>query len=555
MRSWIDKSICVFYFLQLFGKIAFFIGFVYNTDMIHRSIFIWVFCCITLSAYTTYAEGWVWEGFGIGFYSSIHNNIDATVTTLRDKELKKYSTFSWFWSHCRAKNPAIDNERMDKELLIEVSYGITSRLMKLILKNNWSIDSNSLLNLSTCLAETYRMLWEQAQRDEKSLTQISAIWIYTDGDTKNSDYDIIADIEKINGIIFTEKLDYNWTQNNASSSYRALVRWDNIPSIFTGMTGVTLRGGIIVSSWSLWDSFVSWSLSSVTPSLSDLWASAICSVRDTTSTVSWSSVTNMVDDAFLRDLSSILGGYNPGPLGTPSYGYGDNLWTKNALWVWTKAGSDFFDSPTCSGNFCIKIKTIKGSTNVLAGGKTYSIESLIEKHSKTMEPISNSNLSAQKHQTNSFQLPFLNIKLKNKISWAQVSMEDRPQLQKKFIEEYTQAIQDEEFEYMRRCAYASAGLPWDKNRANIPSWVWYQFITIHNSESTNKAKKVLWTINPDDSSIWANCMDIALGKSKEEYYASMNTDLTEFEVFTTALIGQISKWLQVDGKLDTLRSK
>jgi hypothetical protein len=36
-------------------------------------------------------------------------------------------------------------------------------------------------------------------------------------------------------------------------------------------------------------------------------------------------------------------------------------------------------------------------------------------------------------------------------------------------------------------------------------------------------------------------MDIALGKSKEEYYASMNTDLTEFEVFTTALIGQISK--------------
>jgi hypothetical protein len=35
----------------------------------------------------------------------------------------------------------------------------------------------------------------------------------------------------------------------------------------------------------------------------------------------------------------------------------------------------------------------------------------------------------------------------------------------------------------------------------------------------------------------------------------MNTDLTEFEVFTTALIGQISKWLQVDGKLDTLRSK
>ena len=50
-------------------------------------------------------------------------------------------------------------------------------------------------------------------------------------------------------------------------------------------------------------------------------------------------------------------------------------------------------------------------------------------------------------------------------------------------------------------------------------------------------------------------MEIALGKPREDYYSSVSTDLTELEVFTSALISQISRSLQVDEKLDTLRTK
>jgi hypothetical protein len=264
----------------------------------------------------------------------------------------------------------------------------------------------------------------------------------------------------------------------------------------------------------------------------------------------------MVDDDFLVDISSVLGGYNPGQQNTRSHNYGNTfLSSQKVITSWSSNSADFFHSPPCTDGFCIKIKTIGWSKGALAWWKTYSIESLIEKHSKIMEPIANSNLSAQKHQKNSFQLPFLNIKFKNQISWAQVYIENSPQLQKKYKEEYTQSTQDQEFDSLQRCAYVSAWLPWDKDRANIPAWVWYQFLTTTDSTNTTWTKKTLWTINPDDSSIASNCMEIALAKPKEDYYLWLSTDTTELEVFTSALISQISRALQIDTKLDTLQSK
>jgi len=144
----------------------------------------------------------------LGFYSAIHNNINNTINTLRKKELQKYSTFEGFGSNCRPPIPAIDRERMDEYILIEVTYGTTSGLMRMFSKNNAAIDSDSLNNLSSCLSETYRKLSEEAQKDENSLSQLSIIGLYSDGDTSNSDYDIIANIERINSILFTERLDY-----------------------------------------------------------------------------------------------------------------------------------------------------------------------------------------------------------------------------------------------------------------------------------------------------------------------------------------------------------
>jgi hypothetical protein len=73
-----------------------------------------------------------------------------------------------------------------------------------------------------------------------------------------------------------------------------------------------------------------------------------------------------------------------------------------------------------------------------------------------MYPISNSNLSAQKHNLESYQLPFVNLIFKTKIPVRLIDTENRPQKKKQYEAEYTPDMQNAEFEEMRRCAYVAA---------------------------------------------------------------------------------------------------
>lgn len=73
-----------------------------------------------------------------------------------------------------------------------------------------------------------------------------------------------------------------------------------------------------------------------------------------------------------------------------------------------------------------------------------------------MEPIANSDLSAQKYQKNSYQLPFLNVKLLNKISGGQVFVEYRPQKTEKRETEATPEEYTKQFDLLRRCSLISA---------------------------------------------------------------------------------------------------
>jgi hypothetical protein len=93
-------------------------------------------------------------------------------------------------------------------------------------------DSVAFQNAATCLADTYRKMGELAAASEKSASAIGLIGLYTDGDTANSDYDIVSDIEKINSILFTQKLDYIGKANMSAESFAKLARGEEIGSIF-----------------------------------------------------------------------------------------------------------------------------------------------------------------------------------------------------------------------------------------------------------------------------------------------------------------------------------
>ncbi len=170
----------------------------------------------------------------IGFYTRIHDNIDKTTDILRKKQLSSFKTFAGFGNKCRPKTAWLDREAMNEGILRELTYGNLGPLADFMAKNKTlgTSDTPTFHTIATCLTETYAKMGEVAAQSEKTASTTGLIGLYTDGDTANSDYDIVSDIEKINSILFTQKLDYIGTKNMASSSFAKLARGEDIGSVF-----------------------------------------------------------------------------------------------------------------------------------------------------------------------------------------------------------------------------------------------------------------------------------------------------------------------------------
>lgn len=53
-----------------------------------------------------------------------------------------------------------------------------------------------------------------------------------DGDTANSDYDILTDITRINAIIFKEKYDYTGTKNANAGAIASMLAGNPVAPLF-----------------------------------------------------------------------------------------------------------------------------------------------------------------------------------------------------------------------------------------------------------------------------------------------------------------------------------
>lgn len=507
--------------------------FEYNIYMLRYCIIFITALFFTLPLFVN-AASTVWESLELGFYSRIHENIDSTVDTLRKKELSKFPTFAGFGS-CRGPIAWLDIEPMDEQLLRDISEGYFGSLSDLMNKNKILIPSNSdaYTNLAICLAQTYRELGESAAKDETALSSMWLLWLYSDGDTSNSDYDIVSDIEKINAVLFTEKLDYIGKVNISKQSFSDMAAWVPIAPI----TGWSIGWG--------WDTV--WSQDNGTntsppPSATAVWIGDVCSV-DT----SPSAVDNIIDDAFLSELGAVMAGGTP-PLGGASYAGELPVSTLEIGADW-----DFFHTPPCTDNFCIKVQLIPWKYGLM-WWSSFSIESLLDKHIGIMEPIANSNLAAQEFSMNSYEQAFKNLKLKNLISTL-IYIDTRPQQEKTYKKEYTQDEMNKEFDEMQRCAYVSAWLSSDMRRANILGWAWYQKDILTDADTLSDKVKSLSVLDPEDTILATSCMSIGLWQARMEYYQSFSTDLTELEAFTSSLVSLISAGTDEHKALDKKKIK
>ncbi len=497
-------------------------------------------------------DGYFGENPGLDFYSMVDDGAAKMTDWLIKQRLWEYTTFAGFGRTCRTSAPWFDNTPMNEQLLQEVSNGIYTRLMMIASSKNVILDSDSLAALAGCLVDAYRDVQTSASGQQWVLERLGSLWLYTDGDASNSDYDIIVDIDKINKLIFSEDLKYSWTKNMAKSSFADLLAGKPIRPLF-GNTGNTNGTGSTGNGWS-WISNGSGGQTSwtTTITLSSLGLGSICKSNGGSDIT---SVDNLVNWDFLTDLSSTLAGGN-NSIGNVGANYGNPSdasgtgW--NAIWVSPTSSSDFYDRIPCDSIFCIEVQMISGNQNLLGGGQNKSIEGILDRHLKLMEPIADSNLAGQKMTNNSWQLDWTNLKFANIIPKPLLYISNKPQVTRQDKKDDTPASKDAKLQAAYKCAMYSAWLPSDPNIANsVIGWSY----SIRNGTTPTNVGNVATPLGPidtDQAKTLDACLDVALSQWRMAYYNSFSTDLTNIGTFTAGMIEEINNilqsWIDLDNK-------
>lgn len=495
----------------------------------------------------------------LDFYSRIDDAGDSLVQNLTKRELQEFSSFKNFATQCRDKAPWLDNAPMSQTLLDEIANGGFAELSTIAKQNNKNFSNDELLSLSNCLNSAYNKIKSSAITQKEIIEDSASIGIFMDGDLENSDFDIIEDINKINEIIFAKPAKYEWVKNPNKKTLADYLA--GFKPIWLGKTAKEISEWDSNNQNNWWDSFLdinSNTENSTNQNLSNsslTWEN-ICIDNDSGKNLS--DVNNMVDSRFLEDLNLALKG---GKMANKWLDYSSkknsnnsspNSDTANNSWVSennSDSSKDFATSLPCNDFYCIRIGSNIKNENLLIGGKgSNSIEWILDKHIETVNPISYTNLSAQKMTNNSFQLPFLNLKFKNMVAWGVVNIHNSPQISK--ISPTTAETLEMDFDKMQRCAWLESWLSTEFGKDN---WVigWgYSLNSAHHTENFANSTKPL---NPIETAQIMDCNNAIVDSSENKYYEWFSTQVNELQAFTFAILDVIEQILHTEKKLDDVK--
>ncbi len=499
--------------------------------MLRKSLFFAVVAsvCLPFFAYGADDGGYIWKALGLDFYSTIDEGNYMLIQSKVNIELMKQPTLGEFGADC----PMI-GLIADKKTSIDIlNYG---NLSKALSENGYStIRMDTYQQLMLCLQGKYDELVRKKQKETKAEQTLSSIGLYTDGNTTNSDYDIVADIDRINSVLFSENLKYNGTVNVSSKTLKNSLFLGPIP-----LPEKQKNGGPLISVVKL----KTGSNTSGTGGLSSV-IGDLCT--ENTSGVALDAV---MDRQFMTELDHLL----KSPHSTTNLPSSNNSWSGNSSWSNTSVvlANDFFDSkPPCGWLFCIDVRFISwGNPGGLGGSKSISIESIIDKHSKILEPISMGNLACQRMTNQMGEAPFDKIKFKDILTGGKIIYMTKPQEKKKFKSETTKDSEAGELLNIQRCALASVGLSTNVDQVNTPAIKAFSMNSATNL--TNTEKRVIYTNpeNPDQSAIGANCFQLYMDEGRKTYYDSFMSDITQIEGFTRSLVQVITNIVNVGAQMD-----
>ena len=411
-----------------------------------KKLFIFIIWVFSIS-------GWSHADFWSPSSLDLYKNVDSWILELEEKMLEfdanwgiKQSTILKEINHLARveKKPACLDE--SKSLSIkEFSSIVLEKNVELIARN---IDQTCALEngwVTVPLLYEYHKLFElhyqnSKQKSEQKTGQIynlSKIWLYSDGISENSWFDLLVDIEEIDKIAFTYDNDFTWEDDvDINDSVDSLL--ENVSSRFTNQDGFlnNLKNDVDDSFWwdygSLrdlaWNGITTTHLNEFTSDQKlELSSNFACTGSDSES--SWLSPES------LEEIKNYLAStpQNNAQNNTSDTTNNGTNWEWNNGWNDSESDSWWYeevkDNETwpCNDFFCINIDFQEYEHNLFGWWDNPSIEFLVNRSNEHLEKFAASSLIQSKMAINQFEIWLKDLNFPDIFHmWFQVSTKPIP---------------------------------------------------------------------------------------------------------------------------------
>lgn len=401
----------------------------------HSIIILFIFCFSYVSHLNVHA--FLGEDLWINMYKNIEKgyeeleikNYEYELTAGEDSiidNVKKFillqeeiSTLSeWAWGCIDTENDGLTVEDLQ-----QISNGKIQVLYDKIYKHCdiWvGITIQELMEMQSYIKQVWDIAKQNAQEKTWQMNRIARIWIYSDGISENSSFDLITDLEDINAIIFSEDLAYEGEEYENIDDYLESQFFINTSEDENKIDkgGNLIRLNIPKSPPLLTsDDTVNVDDDSLIPIQTEIITTPYVCIDEENSHVKLdaNSIANIVNSIESRntqmvdskeklvdwvEISTIWEGktdeddeVTEDNIANPEYAVVND----NALWP-------------CNNFFCITVDFVIYNHKLLWGGST-SIEYLINRSNEHLKKFSNTSMVQAKMGTNNFELGLKDLNL------------------------------------------------------------------------------------------------------------------------------------------------
>lgn len=443
--------------------------------MERKHMFFITWALLFLSFFSVHTSAFLWEDLWLNLYESI----DEWFEELEIKQYQYELSGQWqaWWSRIKEYvNSILINNGIECEiesisdinLIADASNEqINAVYQKCKPKDSeWNTDTTketesgwlSLAYINNVIREVWKVrgsLERRAEEKSQQIYEIARIWLYSDGVTENSPFDLITDIEEIDRVIFSEELLYIW------EDYGTLDFWDELDDYIAGNDRIAdapynRDNDDTESSTSEEDASPEW-VSNEWESDTDI-SEIIATVDDNGNPIISTEDGHLYacyedrDESGLseNDLNWLTNNIyaSGGDIETLTERFARNPWslwdrdnrTRWRLWVPIESNdleakarfgpqgqhAKIYDNFDCDSFFCITIWFVTKSQNVFWWwGQTISVESILGKIDEHLDHISSTSLVQSKMTTNNFENNLVIKDLSSMLRWFWIQIQTK----------------------------------------------------------------------------------------------------------------------------------